>query len=238
MKSERIDRLFSRLGICHRKDIQLMLRDKRILFQGMPVKRNNQKVNAEDILFDGAKIQHLFRVAVVFNKPLGLICSRLGSDIIFDVLPSAWINRNPPVNSAGRLDKDTSGIIIITDDGELNHKLTSPKYGLTKTYELDTAHPFQGNEPELFKNGIQLRGEKQLCKPAELEITSERNAVLKINEGKYHQVKRMIGAVGNRIVSLHRSHIGTLGLGDLQPGQWRDLENEDMQLLGLKDLES
>ena len=213
-----------------------MLRDNRILFQGMPVKRNNQKVNAGDILFDGAKIKHFYSVAVVLYKPIGLICSRLGSDIIFDVLPSSWINRNPPVNSAGRLDKDTSGIIIITDDGELNHKLTSPKYGLTKTYELETAHPFLGNEPELFKKGIQLRGEKQICKTAELKITSEYYAVLKISEGKYHQVKRMMGAVGNRIVSLHRTHIGTLGLEDLQPGQWRDLENQDMQLLGLKDL--
>lgn len=238
MKTERIDKLFSRLGICHRKDIRSMLRDKRILYKGEQVNRNNQKVCAEDILFDGEEIQHLFRVAVVFNKPYGLICSRLGNDIIFDVLPSAWINRNPPVNSAGRLDKDTSGIIIITDDGELNHKLTSPKYGLTKTYQLEVAHPFQGNEPELFKNGIQLRGEKQECKPAELHITSEQAAILKIGEGKYHQVKRMMGAVGNRITSLHRTHIGELGLGNLQPGQWRDLENLDMNLLGLKDLKT
>ena len=238
MKPERLDKLFSRLGICSRLELKQLIQQKKILIDGELAIDGKQKVDPEYVRFNNRKLQYIKKVAVIFYKPAGKICSRFGTNTIFDFFPDSWLRRRPIVNSAGRLDRDTTGILILTDDGFMNHKLTSPNSELIKTYEIELLHPFRGNEPELFQNGIQLRSESVPCKSAELIIRGQKSATLIIREGKYHQVKRMIGAVGNRVLKLHRSYIGELGLGDLRPGEWRDVQTEDLYKLGLAEIKN
>ena len=138
------------------------------------------------------------------------------------------------VNSAGRLDKDTTGALIVTDDGELTHKIISPKYRVPKIYEIELEEPLTGKEPDIFKRGtLKLPDEDKPCKPADFEIISENTGRLTLFEGRFHQVKKMFDLMNNNVLYLHRSMIGSLELGNLEPGQWRDLNDEDYRLLGI-----
>jgi 16S rRNA pseudouridine516 synthase len=139
-------------------------------------------------------------------------------------LPEQWLKRNPPVTTIGRLDKDTTGVLLITDGGDLVHRWTSPKHKVIKVYEVTVNADLPPTLAELFAAGtLMLEGEDKPCAPARLEILSPREARLELTEGRYHQVKRMFASQGCEVVQLHRSRFGEFGLGDLPPGRWKHL---------------
>ncbi|MGH9422458.1 MAG: pseudouridine synthase, partial [Thermoanaerobaculia bacterium] len=139
---------------------------------------------------------------------------------------------SPAMSPIGRLDGDTSGLLLLTDDGQINHRITSPRTHLAKTYEAHLANDLKGNEAELFAAGtLMLESDETPLEPAVLEILSPRHARLTITEGRYHQVRRMFAAVGNHVDGLQRSRIGGLGLGDLEEGSWRELDTSDLTAL-------
>jgi len=136
------------------------------------------------------------------------------------------------VSTVGRLDADTTGLILLTDDGKLLHRLISPRSETPKTYEATLARPLEGHEAALFASGtLMLRGEDKPLLPAQLDVTGERTARLTITEGRYHQVRRMFAAAGNHVEALHRAAFGSLTLGDLPEGEWRLLGAEEVAAL-------
>lgn len=160
---------------------------------------------------------------LLLHKPAGLVCSTSDrAPLVYDVLPPRLRLRSPVVASVGRLDKDTTGLLLLTDDGALLHRLTSPKSHLPKCYRATLASPLQGHETERFADGtLQLDGERTPLRPARLEPLGEREVRLTITEGRYHQVRRMFAAVGNHVLALHREAFGPLALGALEAGAWR-----------------
>jgi len=164
---------------------------------------------------------------MLLNKPLGMTCShKEDGALVYDVLPERWRYRDPAISTIGRLDKQTSGLLLLTDDGDLLHRVISPKRHVKKVYRATLARPLDGTEGALFASGqLMLEGEDKPLAPAELEVVSEIEALLSVTEGRYHQVRRMFAAVGNHVEALHRERLGGLTLpDDLAPGQWKLLD--------------
>lgn len=170
---------------------------------------------------------------LMLNKPVGFTCSRKDEGrLVYELLPPRFALRSPALSSVGRLDANTSGLILFTDDGQLLHKLISPKSEIEKTYDVMLARPLEGHEGELFASGeLVLRGEEKPLKPARLDVTGKQTARLTLTEGRYHQVRRMFAAAGNHVEALHRSRFGALDLGDLAEGAWRLLETGEISHL-------
>jgi 16S rRNA pseudouridine516 synthase len=219
----RLDQLLSRFGYCSRREAAGWLSAGRITWEGEPLQRTDQRVTAESVLIDGQPVEFPDGLLVMLHKPIGYACSHDPAEapLIYDLLPPQWMRRNPGPISVGRLDRETSGLLLITDDGALSHRLTSPKHEVEKTYEVTVSTPFPDGLTELFASGtLTLRGEAKACLPARLEITGEHTARLFLHEGKYHQVRRMFASQGCPVTALHRSAIGGLALGDSPEGQW------------------
>ena len=222
---KRIDAHLSSLGYCTRSEAKKFLRifeltvnDKRVFDTSIKAYHNDIKVNNE--VLDPEII------TILLNKPSGFICSHNDAgSLIYALIPSRWNRRNPKISTIGRLDVDTTGAIILTDDGALNHKLSSPKSDVSKVYEATLAVPLNGDEKEIFASGeVMLNGEKKPLLPAKLEIISPTHVRLEICEGKYHQVKRMFASVGNRVLSLHRVSFGGFSVEDLKEGEYKFIE--------------
>ena len=140
--------------------------------------------------------------------------------------------RSPLLSTVGRLDRETSGLLLLTDDGGLLHRIVSPKSKLSKVYEATLAEDLRGFEGEVFRSGtLMLDGEKTPLAPAEFQPLDARRARLTLTEGRYHQARRMFAAIGNHVAALHRSQVGGLDLGDLPEGQWRPLDDTDLRRL-------
>jgi 16S rRNA pseudouridine516 synthase len=187
----------------------------------------------DNVLVDGEPLDPRPGSVVMLNKPVGYVCSTKGSSrLIYDLLPDRFRLRSPAMSPVGRLDGDTSGLLLLTDDGQVNHRITSPRTHLAKTYDAHLANDMRGDETELFAAGtLMLESEETPLEPARLEILGPRLARLTITEGRYHQVRRMFAAVGNHVESLHRSGVGGLGPGDLEEGHWRVLTAGDLTAL-------
>ncbi len=213
-RAERLDKLLSNLGYGARKDVRYWIKRGWITIDGRPASSPAEKVFADQVLLEGKKLDHPDGLTVIYHKPVGNVCSRKESGcLIYDDFPTRWIDRKPPLSSVGRLDKETSGLLIITDDGQLNHQLTSPKKHIPKTYQVWLDRPLNGHEVERFAQGaLLLEGDDKPCLPAELTIINEHEATLTLHEGRYHQVRRMFAAVGNHVTQLIRTHIGALSL--------------------------
>src|SRR5690606_28084765 len=165
------------------------------------------------------------------HKPLGVVCShREAGRSVYELLPHRWRAREPGLSTIGRLDKETSGLLLITDDGPLLHRIISPKAKVAKRYVAELDRPLRGDEAEIFAAGaLMLEGESDPLAPATLELLGERLARLTITEGRYHQVRRMFAAVGNHVNALHRDRVGQLALDEtLEPGGWRIASSEDL----------
>jgi 16S rRNA pseudouridine516 synthase len=210
------------LGYGSRKEAAIAIRDGRVTGEG------------ESLRFDGEPIDPPAGMVVMLNKPAGYTCSHADQgNLVYELLPPRFQKRDPKVSSVGRLDSDTTGLILFTDVGTLLHKLISPKSSIPKTYEARLARPLEGHEAALFASGeLVLRGEEKPCLPAQLEVTGERTARLTLTEGKYHQVRRMFAAAGNHVEALHRASFGALELGDLSEGSWRLLTPDEVKQLG------
>ncbi len=176
--------------------------------------------------------QYREKAYLALHKPAGYECSRkpLHHPSVFDLLPQQLRNRN--IQCVGRLDHDTTGLLLLSDDGSFIHHWSSGKKRIPKVYEVATRHPVGNETVDRLLNGVQLHGEPLPIRAVACEIIHDHGLRLTIAEGKYHQVKRMIAAVGNRVEGLSRSRIGGLTLpSSLQPGQWRWLEKEDFDAL-------
>lgn len=222
---KRIDAHLSSLGYCTRSEAKKFLRiyelyvkEERIFDPSIKAYHNDIKVNNEAL---DPEI-----ITILLNKPSGFICSHNDAgSLIYALIPQRWNRRNPKISTIGRLDVDTTGAIILTDDGALNHKLSSPKSDVSKVYEATLVVPLKGDEKEIFASGeLMLNGEKKPLLPAKLEVLGETHVRLEICEGKYHQVKRMFAAVGNRVLTLHRVSFGGFTVEDLKEGSYKFIE--------------
>lgn len=226
---KRLDQLLANLGYCSRREAKAYLRAHAVTLAAAPTTPLTdpaKKVDPTTVRVDGEPLDHPDGLLLVVNKPHGLTCSHdpREAPLIYELLPERWRTRNPIVTTVGRLDKDTTGLILLTDQTELVHRLTSPKHKVPKIYHATLDRDLDPALIDLFAAGtLQLDGEKVPCAPATLRIVEPRLAELTLIEGKYHQVRRMFAAVGNHVTALHRVTFGELSLADLPPGQWREL---------------
>lgn len=213
-KSKRLDKLLSNLGYGARKDVRHWINEGLITVDGLSAISPSQKASPDQVRLEGKVLDHACGLTIIYHKPLGTVCSRKeGGRLIYADFPERWFNRKPSLSSVGRLDKETSGLLIVTDDGQLNHHLTSPKQHISKRYAVQLERPLTGNEAELFGSGkLMLEGEEKPCLPAELSVIRPTEVSLILHEGRYHQARRMFAAVDNHVVELKRTHIGALSL--------------------------
>jgi 16S rRNA pseudouridine516 synthase len=226
-------KLIANLGYGSRKDVSAMFREGRITDAAGEVLYADDRVAHADIRIDGEALDPPAGLALMLHKPVGYTCSTKDPGrIVYDLLPPRFRLRSPLLSMVGRLDRDTSGLLLLTDDGALLHRIVSPKSRLPKVYEATLAHDLRGDEAGLFASGtLQLESENTPLAPARLEGVAPRLARLTLTEGRYHQVRRMFAAVGNHVQALHRSRIGGLELGGLAPGEWRTLAHADLERL-------
>ncbi len=223
----RADQLLSRYGYCSRREAAAWIRAGRVTHRGGAAVRDAlERVAPADVLVDGEPVEAPDGLLAMLNKPRGFVCSRDTREgrTIYELVPDRWSRRNPAITSVGRLDRDTTGLILLTDQGDLVHRWTSPRRHVEKEYEVTVDRDLRPELVPLFASGtLRLPDEPRPCRPARLEILSDRDARLTLTEGKFHQVRRMFAAAGWIVVRLHRPRFGDFTLGDLAEGQWRVL---------------
>ncbi|MBW8808114.1 MAG: pseudouridine synthase [Lysobacter sp.] len=226
-------KLIGNLGYGSRKEVSAMFREGRITDPDGEVLYADDKVEHAAIRIDGKPLDPPAGLLLMLHKPTGYTCSTKDPGrIVYDLLPPRFRLRSPLLSTVGRLDRDTSGLLLLTDDGGLLHRIVSPKANLAKVYEAQLAEDLRGDEAAIFASGeLELESEQTPLAPAILETIAPRQARLILTEGRYHQVRRMFAAVGNHVQALHRSRIGGLSLQDLPAGQWRTLDAADLETL-------
>jgi len=231
---ERIDKVLSNLGLLSRSECKKYIQKGRVLINGEICKSSDIKVDPESdvITLDGAIVDTESMVYYVMYKPAGVITANEDKSqaCVFDLIE----DKRRGLSAVGRLDKDTTGILIITNDGECNHRLVSPKHHVPKRYEVVIDGKLSKQDIEMLEGGIDIGDDKPTL-PATLELLDDDNPqkiAITITEGRYHQVKRMFAAVGCPVIKLHRSDFGPLHLPeDLNPGEYRKLTPEEKELL-------
>lgn len=234
----RLDRLLANMGYGSRKEMQGLAKAGRILLDGAAVTDADRRIAvtpdlAQRMTVQGRPLDPPPGLILMLHKPLGVTCShKEAGALVYDLLPGRWRMRDPAISTVGRLDKDTSGLLLMTDDGALLHRIISPKRHIPKRYRVTLDRPMAGDEAALFASGqMVLESDDKPLLPAALETLSPTEAMLTLYEGRYHQVRRMFAAVGNHVTALHRDRMGGL---DLPP----DLELGTYRLLGAADLEA
>ncbi|HEX5791237.1 MAG TPA: pseudouridine synthase [Luteolibacter sp.] len=227
-------RHISNLGYGSRKEVERMIRQGAVTDdQGVVLKEGDRRPH-ESIRIHGEELDPPFPLTLMLHKPDGYTCSMEDpGSIIYDLLPERFAHRKPQLNPIGRLDKDTTGLLLLTDDGKLLHKVIHPKSGCRKVYHASLDRPLQGHEAELFASGtLLLNGETKPLLPATLEVLGPKDALVSLHEGRYHQVRRMFAAAGNHVSTLKRISIGGLKLpDDLEEGDWRIVGEAELDLL-------
>lgn len=183
----------------------------------------------EDVRLDGEPLDPAPGVFVMLNKPVGVTCSAKDQGkLVYSLLPPRFKLRTPIVSTVGRLDRDSSGLLLLTDDGTLLHRVISPKSKLPKVYHVTLARDLRGDEADVFGSGtLMLDSEDTPLLPADFEALDAREARITLHEGRYHQVRRMFAAIDNHVQTLHRERVGGLDLGNLPEGEWRLLDEAD-----------
>ena len=229
----RLVRLIANLGYGSRREVAMMFREGRITDPAGDVLYADDQREHADIRVDGEALDPPIGLSLMLHKPVGVTCSTKDvGRLVHDLLPERFRLRNPALSTVGRLDRDTSGLLLLTDDGALLHRIISPKSKLPKVYRATLAENLRGDEAATFASGtLMLESETTPLLPAELEVLGPREARLTLHEGRYHQVRRMFAAVGNHVESLHRERVGGLELDDLEAGQWRLLGEADLARL-------
>ena len=226
MPRQRLDQLLASLGYCSRRDARRWIADHAVTINGRAADDPAEKVEANAVQVGGAALDHPGGLLLLMHKPLGVVCSHDTAEgqRVYDLLPERWLRRNPQVTSIGRLDKETSGLLLLTDQTALVHRLTSPKHKVPKIYRAEVDRELDPALVQVFSSGtLLLAGEKEPCAPATLNLLSPRTAELTLIEGRYHQVRRMFASQRYEVLTLHRTQFGDLTLGDLAPGKWREL---------------
>lgn len=226
-------KLIANLGYGSRKEVALMFREGRITDPQGEVLYADDQIEHAAVRIDGEPLDPPPGLVLMLHKPLGYTCSTKDPGrVVYDLLPPRFRLRSPLLSTVGRLDRDTSGLLLMTDDGALLHRIVSPKSHLPKIYEADLAEPLRGDEAVLFASGtLMLESETTPLKPAALQILAPNRARLILTEGRYHQARRMFAATGNHVEKLHRAAIGGLDLDGLASGQWRALDADDLRRL-------
>lgn len=225
----RLDKYISQVTDYSRKQVKALLKADRITVDGASASDPALHIElSQDVAIDGEPLIPPTSRYFMLNKPLGYICATKDGNhpVVLDLLDEP---NKTKLQIAGRLDIDTTGLVLITDDGQWNHAVTSPHHKCDKTYYVCTAEPIPPQTVEKFARGLMLDGEPKRTKPAHLEILFDNEARLTIREGRYHQVKRMFAAMGNRVEELHRESIGGIVLDeDLPEGEYRPLTKEEV----------
>jgi 16S rRNA pseudouridine516 synthase len=226
-------KLIANLGYGSRKDVTRLFRSGRITDADGEVLYADDVVPLETVRVDDEPLDPPPGLVLMLNKPLGVTCSRKDPGrIVYDLLPPRYSVRTPALSTVGRLDRDTSGLLLFTDDGPLLHRIISPKAQVAKVYEATLAQDLRGDEGALFASGtLLLESEKEPLAPATLDVLGPRHARLTVTEGRYHQVRRMFAAAGNHVEALQRISVGGLALGNLRPGEWRALDAAEVALI-------
>lgn len=226
-------KLIANLGYGSRRQVALMFREGRVTDADGEVLYADDKVGHDAIRIDDAPLDPPAGLVLMLHKPVGHTCSTKDKGrIVYDLLPPRYRLRAPLLSTVGRLDRDTSGLLLLADDGQLLHRIVSPKSNLAKVYEATLAQDLRGDEAAIFASGeLMLESEQTPLAPAALEVVDPRHARLTLTEGRYHQARRMFAAVGNHVAALHRSRVGGLALDGLPAGEWRMLDDADIERL-------
>ncbi|HCS65815.1 MAG TPA: 16S rRNA pseudouridine(516) synthase RsuA [Cellvibrio sp.] len=226
----RLDKFLSQNSDSSRSLIQQAIKAGRVSVNDVIAKKGDQKLRGDEIItLDGKQVEAFQTRYLMLHKPLGYVCANSDSDypVVVDLIR---LPRWQELQIVGRLDIDTTGLVLLTDDGQWNHRITSPRHECDKVYRVTTADPISAETAALFAAGVQLHSEKSLTRPAQLELITSHEARLTIHEGKYHQVKRMFAAAGNLVVALHRESIGSIQLDPaLAPGEYRALTADEIK---------
>ena len=237
--TSRVDKLLGSMGYGSRAEMARLGKAGGIVLDGVDLTDVSKRIPVTPDLptrmeIDGEPLDPVAGLVMLLNKPLGMTCSRKEDGaLVYDVLPDRWKRRDPAISTIGRLDKQTSGLLLLTDDGDLLHRVISPKRHVAKVYRATLARPLAGTEGALFASGdLVLEGEDKPLAPAILEVVSPTEALLTVTEGRYHQVRRMFAAAGNHVEALHRERLGGLVLPDeLGPGEWKLLTPDEIELI-------
>lgn len=230
-KKVRLERLLANLGYGSRKDVSHAIGDGALVINGSPVFDSSLQIDPAELsaaTFDGEPVDLVSPLTILLHKPRGYTCS---SDeqglLVYDLLPPRWKKRDPVLSTAGRLDKDSTGLVLMTDDGQLLHKIISPKIHVQKHYRVTLRDSLKGDEAGLFATGaFCLKNDNKPLKPAFWHPESEKSGVMILQEGRYHQIRRMFAAIGNHVEALHRFKLGGLELGETKEGTYKILEDD------------
>lgn len=237
--TSRVDKLLGSMGYGSRTEMARLGKAGGIVLDGVDLTDVSRRIPVTPDLpgrmaIDGEPLDPVPGLVMMLHKPLGMTCSRKEDGaLVYDVLPPRWRRRDPAISTIGRLDKQTTGLLLLTDDGDLLHRVISPRRHVAKVYRATLARPLTGAEGEVFAaGGLVLEGEDKPLSPAVLEVLSPTEARLTVTEGRYHMVRRMFAAVGNHVEGLHRERVGGLTLpDDLAPGDWRLLDPAQIDLI-------
>ncbi len=235
----RLDRLLANMGYGSRREVQSLVDAGLVTLDGAEIEDADRRIAVtrdlpERMRVQGRPLDPPPGLALMLHKPLGVTCShKEAGPLVYSLLPERWRRRDPAISTIGRLDKETSGLLLMTDDGSLLHRIISPRANIPKRYHVTLDRPLRGDEAEIFAAGtLMLENEDKPLLPAQMEVISSNSAYLTLTEGRYHQVRRMFAALGNHVTVLHRDRIGGLALPeDLPPGQCRLLGEADLALV-------
>ncbi|MDO4465807.1 MAG: pseudouridine synthase [Bacillota bacterium] len=224
----RLDKFLADMSFGTRKEVKEIIKKKRVQINGNIITKADYKVSLDDEIYvDDDLIEYVEYEYIVLNKPQDYVCAL--EDRYYPVIMELVDTIRKDLVPVGRLDVDTEGLILITNDGQMNHKLLSPKSHVDKTYYVEVDAPIPADAQEIFSQPMDL--DDFITQPAKLEVLSETSANLTISEGKFHQVKRMFEKVGCTVTYLRRDKFGPLTLGDLELGESRYLTEDEISTL-------
>lgn len=228
----RVDKMIGNAMIDTRRNIKRNAKKGALVINGEIVKDVSTQVDpkVDEVYYLGEFVEYFENIYLMMNKPAGVISSTKDEDTtVIDLLDEFY--QKLDLSIAGRLDKDTTGLVLLSTDGKFIHKITSPNSNIKKTYEVKTSDPIEESYIEAFKNGVEIKEDDYIARPCELEIIDNNKAIVKVTEGKYHLVKRLFSNLGNKVTSLKRLAIGDLKLDPyLEEGNYRELTEEELKL--------
>lgn len=235
-KKIRLERLLSNLGYGGRKEMAMAIKNEWVNIDGETIKNPAFQVDLSLVAegrveLDGEKIDPVQPFTIMLHKPVGYTCSHKDpADIIFDLLPERFAARKPTFSMVGRLDKYSSGQLLLTDDGDLLHRISHPKSHASKHYNVTLRDDLKGTESDLFATGeLYIGDDNKPLKPAQWTQTGAKSGVMILHEGRFQQIRRMFETINNEVITLERFQTGSLSIGDLPKGEWRTLNEDDLK---------
>lgn len=225
-----LEKMLQSQGFGSRKHCQQLIKNGAVSIQGELIDNPKHKLNLQDLTFSvyGHEYRYREKVYIALNKPQDYECSHQATHhfSVFDLFDDTLLNRG--IQCVGRLDQDTTGLLLLTDDGQFLQALTHPKKHVVKVYQMTTADPVTDEQIQQLEQGVELRNEKGTFAATDIVRLNDNRLQMTIHQGVYHQVKRMLAAVGNKVEQLHRAQIGALALNELAIGEWTYLDAEQV----------